>query len=254
MKKKKNKNNFMLDTDWLIQQPIDFEHKKYILLSYLQKIDKLLEENKLYPHFTEISLHLASIQTLIKEGVTLYTEKKFDSVDDELLLKDLMVKPVKKLSDKEIVELEKIVKFAATKFFDFFNVIKSYWNIYYDCISFSLRKNKKNVNLGYGFFTFDSKTGERYVWEYNIDIMDLKNNEYKLKFNLIYSDKKGNLTIQQILNNFSKMEKEQIKIAPIFSMKTSNEFPLNETMLPIFKRKILTYTLQTIKIQNLKSV
>lgn len=251
-RRKKQKSNFILETDWLVSEPIDFEHKKYILLSYFQKIDKKLEENKLYPHFTEISLHLASIQTLIKEGVTLYTNKNFDSLDDELLLKDLLVKPVKKLTTEEVVELEKIVKFSASKFFDFFTVIKSYWNIFYDSVTFTIRKNKKNINFGYGFVTFVSKEKERYVWKYKINLSEDKNDEYKLIFKLIYQGKDKNLTMQQILTNFSEMNKEDIKESPVFNMKTTNEFPMNETLIPIFKRKILSYVLQTTKIQNIK--
>lgn len=243
----------VLETDWLLNEPIDFEHKKYILLSYFQKIDKLLEESKLYPHFTEVSLHLASIQTLIKEGVTLYTDKNFGSLDEELLLKDLMVKPVgRKLNDEEIIELDKIVKFAATKFFDFFSVIKSYWNIYYDSVTFTIRKNKKNVNLGYGFVTFVSKSKQRYVWEYKINFLNEAKTDYKLNFKLIYQDKDKNLTIKQILTNFSLLSEEEVSESPIFSMKTTNEYPMDETLVPIFKRKMMSYVLQTTKIQNIK--
>lgn len=254
MRKKKNNTVPTLKTDWLLEEPIDFEHKKYILLSYFQKINKQLEENKIYPFFTEISLHLASLQTLIKEGVVLYTNKKFNSIDDEILIKDLMVKPMRQLNQNEIIEMEKIIKFSATKFFEFFSVIKSYWTIFYDSVSFSLRKNKKNINLGYGFVTLDLKDKTRNVWEYNINIINENTTEYKLNFNLIYSDKKDNLTINQILSNFTTLNDDELKKAPIFTVKTVNEYPLNETMLPIIKRKILTYIQQSVKIQNIKTI
>jgi hypothetical protein len=40
-----------MKTDWLFQEPIDLEHKQYVLLDYLQKLDKnlnnLMKEYKL---------------------------------------------------------------------------------------------------------------------------------------------------------------------------------------------------------------
>ena len=32
-----------MKTDWLFQEPIDLEHKQYVLLDYLQKLDKIIE-------------------------------------------------------------------------------------------------------------------------------------------------------------------------------------------------------------------
>jgi hypothetical protein len=46
-----NKVKFMMETDWLFQEPIDFEHKKYVLLAYFKKVDDSLMENKIYPTF-----------------------------------------------------------------------------------------------------------------------------------------------------------------------------------------------------------
>ena len=34
-----SKIKFIMDTDWLIKEPIDFENKKYVLLGYFKKID-----------------------------------------------------------------------------------------------------------------------------------------------------------------------------------------------------------------------
>jgi hypothetical protein len=36
---------------WYLESPIDFEHKQYILLSYLQKVDDSFLFKKLSPHY-----------------------------------------------------------------------------------------------------------------------------------------------------------------------------------------------------------
>ena len=81
--KTKNKE-FQLDPEWIYQDPIDFEHKKYKLLAYLQKCDKRFDELKIYPDFVELSLHLANLQSISKENTMLTTKKKFKSCDDEI--------------------------------------------------------------------------------------------------------------------------------------------------------------------------
>ena len=65
---RKNKLKFVMDTDWLFEGIIDSEQKQYILLGYFQKLNKNLEEMKVYPMFTELSLHLGNIQTLMNQN------------------------------------------------------------------------------------------------------------------------------------------------------------------------------------------
>lgn len=40
----------MLKFDWYTEDPIDFEHKNYVLLSYLQEIDGSYSQKKLSPY------------------------------------------------------------------------------------------------------------------------------------------------------------------------------------------------------------
>ena len=144
--------NFILPTDWMFKEPIDAEHKKYVLMSYFQKIDNLILENKIYPHFIELSLHLATLHTLIKENTLLYTNKVFKSPDDELLLKELLVKPVPVTSDEENLELQEILKFSSAKFFEYFQIVKSYWSMFYETISITIKKTKITQIVQKDFF------------------------------------------------------------------------------------------------------
>ena len=97
MATKTKKSTFQLDPEWIFQDPIDFEHKKYTLLAYLQKCDKRFDELKIYPDFVELSLHLANLQSISKENTMLTIKKKLTSNDDEILFKDLIAKRPPKL-------------------------------------------------------------------------------------------------------------------------------------------------------------
>jgi hypothetical protein len=44
-------DNNLISTTWYFEPPIDFEYKQYVLLSYLQVVDKSFIEKKLSPHY-----------------------------------------------------------------------------------------------------------------------------------------------------------------------------------------------------------
>jgi len=243
--------NFILPTDWMFKEPIDAEHKKYVLMSYFQKIDNLILENKIYPHFIELSLHLATLHTLIKENTLLYTNKVFKSPDDELLLKELLVKPVPVTSEEENLELQEILKFSSAKFFEYFQIVKSYWSMFYETISITIKKNKNNTNSTEGFFYFVDKKNHINFWEYDIDT---SNPEHVTNVKLLYQGKKGGLTLIKILENYGSKELEESKKLPIFQLMTTEDYPLDETLLPLFKRKLLSFIFQKFSIQNLKKI
>ena len=246
-----DKSNFILETDWMFSEPIDSEHKKYVLLSYFQKIDDLLKENKLYPHFIELSLHMANLHTLIKESTLLYTNKVFRCPDDELLLKELLAKPVPELTDMETEEMKEILKFSSVKFFEYFQIVKSYWSMFYETISISIKKNKNNSNSVEGFFYFIDAKNILHLWEYDIDTT---NPEHVTNTKLIYSGKKGELTLPKILENFSERKLTESKKMPTFEMTCGEDYPVNETLLPLFKRKLLSYIFQKYSIDSLKKI
>ena len=108
---RKKKMSFKLNPEWMLKEPLDFEYNKYTLLDYIQKCEKNLDNFEIYPDFVELSLHLANMQSLVKENTLLLTDKKFDSCDDEILLKDLYPKkPVKTRPNK--VDWNQVLEFV----------------------------------------------------------------------------------------------------------------------------------------------
>jgi hypothetical protein len=242
-----------METDWVIQEPIDFEYKKYRLLAYFKRIDELLQENKLYPTFIELSLHLANLQTISKENVLLFTDKIFKSFDDEVLLKDLKAKQLPNLSTTEIVEMNNILKFSTSKFYEYFSIVKSYWSLIYDTITLSIKRNKKYLKRGVGYMTYHSKkTNSIYVWEYNLKKVDSNFDEHNADVKLIYTGNKKDKTFNNIIEEYSQFNSKEQKYSPVFEMKITQEYPIEETLLPLFKRKLLSYILQSLKFDTIK--
>jgi len=246
-KSKSNKFEFVMDTDWLFQGSIDAEQKRYILLNYFQKLNKNLEEYKIYPMFTELSLHLGNIQTLITRNQILYTDKKFNALDDELLLVDLKVKDIPKLEGEEYDEYQRILKYSQPKLFDYFNIVKSLWMVVIEKIYVRVKKNKKNLDSNSGFFYFE-KNDDVYIWKYTKRMVKNVPNQYRTKINLIFGGKKDGLTILELLSKFSKTftSKNESKY-PLFEIICSDELPMDETLVPLFKRKVMSYISQSVK-------
>ena len=247
-KKRKNKNNFIMNTDWLFDGILDAEQKQYVLLDYFQKMNQHLERMEVYPMFIEISLHLGNMQTLLTQNKILYTDRKLTSNDDELVLSDLKVKDIPVLDDEEVIEYHKILKNSQPQLHDYFNFAKSIWSIVYDSIEVVVKKNKNNLHSKSGFFSY--KTPDKvYVWQYITRKVYKTNGQTKTSVKLIFDGQQDNLTIPEIISTFSKTyEKNDESGYPMFEVFCSDIFPLEETLIPIFKRKILAYVNQNVKI------
>jgi hypothetical protein len=253
-KKRRNKKvKFIMDTDWLFEGILDAEQKQYVLLDYFQKMNKHLERMEVYPMFIELSLHLGNVQTLLNQDKILYTDRQLTSNDDELIFSDLKVKDIPVLDDDEVIEYRKILRYVQPQLHDYFNYAKSIWSIVYDSIDVIIKKNKTNLNSKSGFFYYKTETS-LYIWKYTTKKVYKSNNQTKTTLSAIYYGEQLDLTMPEILSKFSKTyEKNKESDYPIFEVLCSDIFPLEETLVPIFKRKILSYINQQVKVKKLLS-
>jgi len=247
-----------MKTDWLFQEPIDFEHKQYTLLGYLQKVEKNLKDHKLYPDFQMLSLHLANISLLIEKGQYITLNRVIKEPDDEILLSDIIFNNIIKMNREQYSETFEVCRFSIEKFKTFFEYAKSIWEITNDTTSINVIKNKTEDNPKSGLFFIDVK-GKKILYEFFLKSVKKNGIENKCVIKKIgecdlNTYKEKILTYKNPLNKNLKIydEKDQLTILEIIH---SNGFPIRETVLPIAKRKILNYLIQskTIKNKNLTS-
>lgn len=250
---RRKKIEFQLDPEWMLKEPVDFEFNKYRLLDYIQKCEKRFENLEIYPDFVEVSLHLANLQSLVKEKTLLLTDKKFSSCDDEILLKELYPKKPRELTKEEEIELDRTIVYSGNKLFDTFNIGKSIWNLAFDNISINVKKNRENIisNKGFCFF-LDNRLNNLYLWQYDIKKAKGKGGEHKTNLRLIYNNTLADSTITQLITNFTTW-KSDVLVLPIFEVKSKIVFPMEQTFVPMMKRKIMSFVFQIINTQLLKS-
>lgn len=241
-----------MDTDWMFEKPIDREYKEYKLLSYFQKMGDRLDKLELYPGFIELSLHLMNVQALMRDHKIVYTDKKLTNIDDEIMVKDLKVRELPKMSEEENKEFKQILLYSAPRMMEYFNVAKSVWTIVFDSLDMKIKRNKKNILHPKGFFYFVDHEKTHHVWEYTIKKETRTNPQQMTNIKLIYDQQLNDLTISKIINNFSSFGAIDKKTAPIFHMTSSGVFPINETLLPMFKRRIAGFISQTKKFEQVK--
>jgi hypothetical protein len=247
-----------MKTDWLFQEPIDLEHKQYVLLDYLQKLDKNLNNLKLYPQFQEISLHLASINLLIEKGQYLTLGRQLKDPDDEILISDLIPVNCPLLTKEEILEVYNVCKYSTENLRDYFNHAKAIWDIVNDTVSIEVVQNPKNIEPKQGLFFLDYKE-KTYLYEFIIKQIKKDSLETKCQIKKICECPKGdfNEKLKDIKKPLIKnLQDEDIhgKLI-VFTVNHNNNYPLRETLLPIVKRKIMNYMIQSkiIRHKNLTS-
>ena len=247
-----------MKTDWLFQEPIDLEHKQYVLLNYLQKLDNNLNNLKLYPQFQEISLHLASINLLIEKGQYLILNKTLKDPDDEILISDLVSVDCPLLTKEEVLEIYHICRYSTESLKDYFNHAKAIWDIVNDTVSISAVQNPKNIDPKQGLFFLDYKD-KTLLYEFVIKPIKRGSLETKCQIKKICECSKSdfNEKLKEVKNTLIKnLQNEDIHSKLIvFNVNHSNDYPLKETLLPIVKRKIMNYVIQSkiIRHKNLTS-
>src|ERR1700761_2290325 len=103
-----------LGINWFIEGSIDFEHKKYILLDYLQEINRHFDRSRLYPNLTDLIFHYNNLldfkhnkSTLQQSFPQRMTQADIDAVKltYEKIIRD----------DASMEEIESIIAYALAK-------------------------------------------------------------------------------------------------------------------------------------------
>jgi hypothetical protein len=195
------------------------------------------------------------MQSLTKEHTLLLTNKKFESCDDEIMLKDLYPKKPRQLSEEEENELTKTIQYSNNKLYDTFNFAKSIWNLAFDSVEISLKKNKGFLSSGIGYvFYYRKKENKVFVWEYQIKRDRKQPNSNKTTLNLIYGNSPEDITLSSIIEtNSSFVKSKNYKTFPVFEMQCNQDFPMEQTIVPIMKRKVIAYIFQILNISKIKN-
>jgi len=248
-----------MELDWIIQEPIDYEYKQYLLLDYIKKTGDKLENFELYPAFQELSILYSSAQRVIDHGQFITFKREPEDIDDEILLVDLIYNTIRFKDSEEMKEILSIAEFASKNFKDLFMVAKSLWSIVNESISLEITNNLDMAKGGWGYFYFEYKD-ELYIYEYNINLLSPKSTQNKCHINKIYQGESKE--VESLITKFGSFAEGNMREGratnngldfPIFKLTLDQTFPLEGCLLSLSRRKVMNYIFQSVNFNKLKT-
>ena len=230
-----------LADDWITSGTLDLEYKKYILLAYLQHVEKSFDEQKLYPPFADLIMHYKNAINL-KEGKQ-QLMKSFPKQITQIDIKNLKLYFESKIvEDNNLKEVEAIIDFSLSEIMDRISIGKDIFDevekqIYIEPVGIkALEENE-------GLLLIDPQYDPFFhIYRYKVSIFETANEQFRgLQTEFVDRVKKSiGTTLEQIkisiLKNF-----QLVSNYSTFRIVAVQPYPYEETLLPIVKRTFASY-------------
>jgi len=234
-----------LGDDWLTEKHIDFEYKKYVLLAFLQQVEKDFELQKLYPSLREIIKHYNQVKAIKERKEELYNSFPAKATDIDTEKMQLVYEKI--FHDNRLMhELESIINFSIPHLENhlaegkkIYDAIESQLNI------FPVGVIPLSSKEGY-LFIRDGKNADTNVYEYDITFFEQSDAKYRgIHTEYVKTwETDLSMTYQYIKLELLK-EKQNIPNPATYAIESEWVVPLEETLLPIAKRCLLKFVENT---------
>jgi hypothetical protein len=226
-----------LTENWLTENHIDFEYKKYVVLAYLQDVQQSYKQNELYPCLAEVIEHYRNLKQLkenserIKKGLL----KELKGIDSQKM--ELLYTKMETGNDELIQELEQIIDFSIPLFFDKIMDGKKI----YDFVEKHLSLNSVGITPlrtteGYIFINEDKKK-EVHVYQYRLSNLESAQEHLRQLITRYINTYTHTITgtFEKIKTDLISTRKELPNPA-VYAINSPISVPFSPTLLPIVKR------------------
>jgi hypothetical protein len=230
-----------LGINWFIEGSIDFEHKKYILLDYLQEINRHFDRSKLYPNLADLVFHYNNLLDFKRNKTVLQQAFPQQMTKADIEAVKLTYQKIIQ-DDTSMQEIEGIIAFALHKMDPTIQTGKEI----YDFV-------ESRLNIGpvglvplmpyNGYFSLRNGTGRtNWVYEYQITIFENKDDKFR-GINIQFVD-----TYEQSITNTPEAIKldlisrhKHLPNPAVYYVASDINFPLEQTLLPVAKRSLVKF-------------
>ena len=228
-----------LNKNWITENRIDFEYKKYVLLAYLQHVSENFTDKRLYPYLSDLVEHYRNLKVLQENKHQLY-----NMFPDRLLGTDLEHFNLiyeKMVGDDAIMsEIESILEFSIPKLEDYLREGKKIYDFIEDRMKiYPVGLMPLNSEFGYVLLKEVNST-ETKVYEYQVTIFEKPSEKFRgvhFSFLTVYE--------KSIMNTFEAIKADLISFnkkfpnPATFVIETELSLPFQETFLPLAKRTLV---------------
>jgi hypothetical protein len=230
-----------LSETWFAEGYIDFELKKYTLLSYLQQVNRYFNENKLYPQLADVIFHYNNI-VAFRENKK-FLQEHFPKKLTGIQLEKLQLLYEQMIGDDELMqELESIIHYSAGKMKSTIVNGTEIYEFIEDKLSITpVGLIPLDTQEGY-FFLSSGEIQSTRVYHYRLSIFE-KHDERFRSIKTTYLDRWTRnfaYTYEHIKSDLIR-HRSQLPNPAVYSIETELRFPVDETLLPIAKRSLVKY-------------
>ncbi|RYG04036.1 MAG: hypothetical protein EOO02_07055 [Chitinophagaceae bacterium] len=230
-----------LSETWFADGYIDFELKKYTLLAYLQEISKHFNENKLYPQLGDIIFHYNNI-VAFRENKK-YLQEQFPKKLTGIQMERLQLLYEQMIEDDDLMkELEDIIQYASVQMKSAISSGTEIYEFVEDKLKvFPVGILPIKIHEGY-FFLSNTNSRATRVYQYRLSIFEKHDEKYRA-IKTEYIDEWQ----RSIANTYENIKAELLRLhrsfpnPAVYSIETSHNFPIDETLLPVAKRTLVRY-------------
>jgi len=231
-----------LDKDWLTEGLFDYEYKKYVLLAYIQKVEKRFDNMRLYPYFSDLLNHYNNIIEIRDnkrhlEDMFPKTLIGVQSRDPKLIYEDIII------DSPEMELLGKVIDFAIPEMEKVVVMGKFIYDEVERCIEI-IDLGVTPINRNNGYFIISSSNMDVYSYEFVRHRKPLNTTTLKTKLVRTYPTDLG-ITPHSI--RLDLIESSELNNPSTFIIDTPIVYPINETLLPVTKRLLVKKLLQPYK-------
>lgn len=230
-----------LDYNWLTEGLVDFEYKRYLLLSYFQEVERSFGQIILYPFLSDLVFHYQNLLQIKQNKQLLYENfpKEISKADFNkltLIYNRLIT------DDKVMGEIEEIISYSIPEFKRYLEEGKDIYQYIEANLSLSpIGLTPLQNHEGYVFLSkFHDKEAD--IFEYQVSIFQSADETYR-GIHLKYLE-----SIRRNLGTSFEMAKvdlirryKKIPNPATFLIESKVQCPVDETLLPIAKRLLMKH-------------
>ena len=229
-----------LGHDWITDGMLDFEYKKYVLLAYLQSVQKAFGKVRLYPSLAELVKHYNNTLDLKRNHSEFVNNlpKKLKPIDLKALRLEYQQMAMENDSMKEV---ESIIEFAIPLLKKSLEEGREIYEfVEGHCELTPVGLLPLYVDEGYLFI---NNTGKQYaIYRYEVSKIQAADVNYRaIRTELLTKLEKGiGETLESVKNGLVSQFKDLPNPAT-FAVIAKMKFPVSATLEPIAKRMLMRY-------------
>lgn len=230
-----------LNPNWITEGWIDFEYKKYLLLDYLQEVNRQFGQKKLYPTLSEIISHFQNLRQL-KEQKAIVSQS-FPKAISKIDFENFVLKYQRLIAEEKCMEeLETIMDFAIPQFQNRMESGRElYASVENDLEIFPVGIVPVNPELGYLFLS-GRESRQTKIYEYQITLFENSEEKFRgIKMEYICTSTRSLMNTYENIKCDLLKGKQKVSTPGTFVIESHHEFPLRETLLPVAKRTLVRY-------------